>query len=219
MSCSFCNNNPCTESTCDPAHEPLSSALNNFITSFYGSLIKTCINDQVVWTLPCDLNSGSPNFPRFTNEGLACYFLRYFNQIVVAPPSYGSFYAMMEPDNPNPITPGSAIDFPNNGPSINIVRSSSSSFIIPDIATYEIKFSLSSGSINQLGVRLNGIKVSNTIISQNTSGIIMSGSYFITTTSLNSIIEIVNFSPPGGDLVMLSSSTIPISAWLIIKKI
>lgn len=76
MSCSSCN--PCTEVTCDAANEPLASALNNFIVAFFGSLTKTCVNDRVVWVLPCDLDTGFPGYPRVSGEGLACYFLRVF---------------------------------------------------------------------------------------------------------------------------------------------
>lgn len=82
MSC--CNHNPCSESTCDPANEPLASALNNFITAFFGTLTKTCVNDQVVWVLPCDLDTGFPGFPRVAGEGLACYFKRVFESISAA---------------------------------------------------------------------------------------------------------------------------------------
>lgn len=80
MSCG-CNSNPCTTGECDAANEPLASALNNFITAFFGSLTKTCVNNQVVWVLPCDLDDGIAGYPRVAGEGLACYFLRVFNGI------------------------------------------------------------------------------------------------------------------------------------------
>lgn len=76
-----CGCNPCSEQTCDPNNEPLSSALNNFITAFFGSLTKTCVNNQVVWVLPCDLDSGIAGYPRIAGEGLACYFLRVFQDV------------------------------------------------------------------------------------------------------------------------------------------
>lgn len=78
MSCSSCGCNPCNEVTCDASNEPLASALNNFIVAFFGTLTKTCVNDQVVWVLPCDLDTGFPGYPRVAGEGLACYFLRVF---------------------------------------------------------------------------------------------------------------------------------------------
>lgn len=79
MSCSSCNCNPCNCCSCDAANEPLASALDNFISSFYGTVTKTCVNNRVIWTLPCDLEGTPiPDFPRLPGEGLACYFARVF---------------------------------------------------------------------------------------------------------------------------------------------
>lgn len=84
MSCS-CNCNPCScTATCDAENEPLSSALNNFIVSFFGTLTKSCVNNQVVWTLPCDLDVGDASFPRTPGEGIACYFLRFITTFEAA---------------------------------------------------------------------------------------------------------------------------------------
>lgn len=77
MSCGCVAPSPCTCSSCDPANEPLASALNNFITSFYGTLTKTCVNGVVVWALPCNLEAGSSAFPRNSGESIACYFMRF----------------------------------------------------------------------------------------------------------------------------------------------
>jgi hypothetical protein len=60
----------------------LGSVLNNFITAFFGSLTKTCVDGRIVWTLPCDLQAGLACDPRQIDpttgvqEGIACYFLR-----------------------------------------------------------------------------------------------------------------------------------------------
>lgn len=81
-SCSSCNCNPCTcDETCDPNNEPLASALNNFIASFFGSIGKTCVDNQVQWILPCDLNTGLAGFERRQGEGVACYLLRLFEYL------------------------------------------------------------------------------------------------------------------------------------------
>lgn len=85
MSC--CTNTGSTTSqttTCDPANEPLASSLDNFITEFFGTLTKSCVNNEVVWVLPCDLGAGSTSFPRNSGEGLACYFLRFMNAFLAA---------------------------------------------------------------------------------------------------------------------------------------
>lgn len=77
MSCGSCNCNPCSCDVCDPNNEPLASALNNFITAFYGTVTKTCVNDEVQWILPCDLEEGLPgSLARREGEGVACYLLR-----------------------------------------------------------------------------------------------------------------------------------------------
>jgi len=62
----------------------LPSALENFIVSFYGpGLIKTEVNGQVRWVLPCDLDTGIPGNPKGDDEGLACYFKRLFEEGLV----------------------------------------------------------------------------------------------------------------------------------------
>lgn len=75
---------PTTTTACDPNDEPLSSALNNFITQFFGTLTKSCVNGVVVWTLPCDLEAGSSEFPRNAGESLGCYFTRFITSFGAA---------------------------------------------------------------------------------------------------------------------------------------
>lgn len=77
--CTPCNVCPTSTADC----ETLPSALQNFITAFFGSVTKTEVNGQIVWTLPCSLDVGMPNNPRGVNEGLACYFLRLFNEGII----------------------------------------------------------------------------------------------------------------------------------------
>lgn len=86
--CGDCQCNPCQcDCSCDPANEPLSSALDNFITSFFGTLTKTCVNGEIVWVLPCNLDSAPiTGYPRLPNEGLACYFSRVINLVLSANP-------------------------------------------------------------------------------------------------------------------------------------
>lgn len=62
------------------ACETLPSALDNFTRHFFGSVIKTEVNGLVTWSLPCGLDVGLPNNPRSADEGLACYFLRLFEE-------------------------------------------------------------------------------------------------------------------------------------------
>lgn len=74
-------NNPCNVTqTNTAACEALPSALDNFIKHFFGSVIKTESGGQVTWSLPCELDVGLAGNPREPDEGLACYFLRLFDE-------------------------------------------------------------------------------------------------------------------------------------------
>lgn len=97
MSCSNCQNSGCQDcnrncgatpcdTVCPEADancESLPSALENFVAHFFGEVQKTTVNGEVVWTLPCNLGTGLPNNPRGDGEGLACYFLRLFQDGIV----------------------------------------------------------------------------------------------------------------------------------------
>lgn len=63
--------------------ETLPSQIENFTKQFFGIVVKTEVDGKVVWTLPCDLDTGLENNPRLENEGLACYFKRLFEQGIV----------------------------------------------------------------------------------------------------------------------------------------
>lgn len=72
-------NNPCQASACNTAQcETLPSQIQNFTEQFFGVVVKTEVNGVVTWSLPCGLDTGLPANPRGVDEGLACYFLRLF---------------------------------------------------------------------------------------------------------------------------------------------
>jgi hypothetical protein len=90
MACS-CNTNPtqncenpCGVTTANTAAcEALSSQIQNFSDAFFGLVVKTEVNGVVTWSLPCGLDVGLVGNPRAEGEGLACYFLRLFNDGIV----------------------------------------------------------------------------------------------------------------------------------------
>jgi hypothetical protein len=71
---------PCSLGTNTAACETLPSALDNFIAHFFGTVVKTENAGVVTWSLPCGLDVGLTNNPRAADEGLACYFLRLFDE-------------------------------------------------------------------------------------------------------------------------------------------
>lgn len=80
QSCGNCGNeNPCGCSiTNTAANESLPSQIENFTLQFFGTVVKTEVDGVVSWSLPCGLDVGLENNPRGDGEGLACYFLRLF---------------------------------------------------------------------------------------------------------------------------------------------
>jgi hypothetical protein len=87
MSCFSCNGgvptstciSPCATSEINTAAcESLPSQISNFTAQFFGDVTKTEVGGQVAWSLPCNLDVGLVNNPRAVGEGLACYFLRLF---------------------------------------------------------------------------------------------------------------------------------------------
>jgi hypothetical protein len=90
MSCS-CNNNPtnncenpCGVTTSNTAAcESLPSQIQNFSDAFFGLVVKTEVDGAVTWSLPCGLDVGLVGNPRAEGEGLACYFLRLFNDGII----------------------------------------------------------------------------------------------------------------------------------------
>lgn len=77
--------NPCkrTSLTNTPECESLPSQISNFTAQFFGAIVKSEVDGQVIWTLPCNLDVGLPNNARGADEGLACYFLRLFEEGIV----------------------------------------------------------------------------------------------------------------------------------------
>lgn len=79
----FCDN-PCAVTQGNTVScESLPSQIENFTTQFFGEVIKTEVDGVVSWSLPCGLDVGLPNNPRAVGEGLACYFLRLFEDGIV----------------------------------------------------------------------------------------------------------------------------------------
>jgi hypothetical protein len=79
-----CAENPCAVTQSNTAAcESLPSQIQNFSDQFFGAVIKTEVDGVVSWSLPCNLDTGLPNNPRASDEGLACYFLRLFDEGII----------------------------------------------------------------------------------------------------------------------------------------
>lgn len=76
--------NPCEVTALNTAAcESVPSQIENFTKQFFGVVAKTEVDGTVTWVLPCNLDVGLPNNARAADEGLACYFLRLFEEGIV----------------------------------------------------------------------------------------------------------------------------------------
>lgn len=76
--------NPCAATEVNTAAcETLPSQIENFTIAFFGEVTKTEVDGSVTWVLPCSLETGLTNNPRLAGEGLACYFLRLFDDGII----------------------------------------------------------------------------------------------------------------------------------------
>jgi hypothetical protein len=122
--------------------------------------------------------------------------------------------------------PGSGrISFPRNGPTVGVVRIDNTSFTLPSMGTYEIYFSVHTTEMGQMQLELDGVDLPETVVSNmnpTAGGHLISGSFFVTTTGLNSILAVIN---PSGNAAALTitpadgASTHANSQVLTIKKI
>jgi len=125
-------------------------------------------------------------------------------------------------DNGFPIPAGGSIAFPQNGPSSgSIYRSSVSSFVLPNIGTYEVNFQVGTVNPGQLVLGLNALQLMQTVVGTGNEFTQIVGLAYITTTAVNSVLSVINdiingipftIAPNNGGLD-------PVSAHLTIKQL
>ncbi|MFY7734567.1 MAG: hypothetical protein ACOVSR_13860 [Bacteroidia bacterium] len=87
------------------------------------------------------------------------------------------------------------VNFPRNGPAIGITRLDNTSFTLPSIGTYEIIFHVNTTEPGQLQLELNNVDLPETVavnMNPTAGGHPIMGNFFITTTSINSILAVIN---------------------------
>lgn len=129
--------------------------------------------------------------------------------IPVAGESYGDFFALMPGDNAATIAVGAPVLFPQTGPtSGGIVRVSDSTFLLPNIGTYQVFFQVSVDEPGQLmlsldstGTGLAFVEQAATVAGRATGTSQIVGMSYVTTTAPNSLIQLVN---PSGNAAALT---------------
>ncbi|MDB6081123.1 MAG: hypothetical protein JWO53_395 [Chlamydiia bacterium] len=140
--------------------------------------------------------------------------------------AFADFYALMPGDNAATVAVGAPVLFPQNGSSSGtIVRTSSSTFLLPAIGTYLVQFQVSVTEAGQLMVSLNSgsgfSEVASTVVGRATGTSQIIGFSYVTTTAANSVLRIVN--PSGNSTALtitpLAGGTHAVSAHVVITQI
>jgi hypothetical protein len=137
--------------------------------------------------------------------------------------AYADFYALMPGDNSATIAQGSAVAFPNSGPtsSSGITAVSFTQFQLSAIGTYMVNWQVSISEAGQLVLELNGTEILSTVVGRATGTSQITGNRLITTVSANTILRIVN--PTGSPTALTVTTTAggsrPVSASLVITRL
>jgi hypothetical protein len=117
-------------------------------------------------------------------------------------PEFAEYYILTPPDTTSTIAPGTAVPFPENGPtSGDFIRELATTFELPDIGTYRVSFSVPFNEQGQLVVVLNGSELPYTVVGRATGTTPISGEALVTTTTADSTLSINN---PTADSIALT---------------
>ena len=134
--------------------------------------------------------------------------------------NFQDFYALMPSNNLATVPINGAIEFPQTAISNSIItRTSPSAFNLPDIGTYEISFQASVDEPVQLGISLNGVFLSSSVVGRAIGSSQIVGRSLITTAAINTSLSIINLGNQAITLTFFAGGTNPVSAHLIIKKL
>jgi len=135
---------------------------------------------------------------------------------------FSDFFALMPGDNSAPTAAGTAVSFPQTGPTSGVItRLNASEFLLPTIGTYLVQFQASVAEAGQLMLRLNGNELADSVVGRATVTSQIVGISLVTTTTANNILEVINPSgnTPPLTLTPVAGGTHSVSAHLVIIRI
>ncbi len=137
------------------------------------------------------------------------------------PLGFVQFFAVMPPDNAATVAVGSAVEFPQDGPSSgSIFRVNPSSFVVTETGTYRVAFSVSVTEAGQLAISQNGVELGYTVVGRATGTSQINGESLVTLLA-GDVLSIVNptGNPTALTITPLAGGTRSNSATLIIERI
>lgn len=136
---------------------------------------------------------------------------------------FANFYALMPPDNPDPIAAGTDVSFPQDGPSsgTGITRASDDSFTLAAPGVYQVQFVASVAESGQLVLTLNGTELPYTVVGRTAAGSQIVGTALVETTAADSVLTVRNPEGTADPLTLTASAggTEPVSAQLLITRL
>jgi hypothetical protein len=141
------------------------------------------------------------------------------------PGDFADFYALMPPNNPVPVSLGTDVQFPQDGPTSGtgvIVRTSATTFTLSAIGTYQVMFQVSVNEAGQLVLAANGTELPYTVVGRSTGASQIVGTALITTSVANTVLSVRN---PAAGIVALTitpnagNGSNPVSAHLLITRL
>ncbi len=135
---------------------------------------------------------------------------------------FADFYAIIPPDNAEPIGPGEDVPFPEQSVigGTSIGRSSDSSFTLFDSGTYLVFFEATVDASAQLVLTLNGTELSYTAVGRNAGGSQIIGMSVVEAEE-DSVLTVRNPISANSPVVLTPSAggNLPISAHLVIIRL
>jgi hypothetical protein len=108
---------------------------------------------------------------------------------------------MMPPNNAGTVAPGNEVSLPDEGPSSGITNIGPGTFLLPNVGTYDVAFSVSVDEPGQLVLVLTGLELPYTVYGKATATSEITGDALIQTTTPGSLLSLNN---PTGDTVALT---------------
>lgn len=144
-------------------------------------------------------------------------------------PAYAEFFALMPPDNAATVAAGAPIEFPQDGPTSNVITRLAGNpltdFVLPNVGTYRVDFSAAVTEAGQLVIALKSgagwVELAYTVYGRATGANPISGDALIKTTVANSVLEIRNptGNTPALTMTPVAGGTHPVVASLIIQRL
>lgn len=132
----------------------------------------------------------------------------------------------MPPDNAATVAAGAPVQFPRNGPALGgITRLDSTEFVLANVGTYSVSFSVSVTEPGQLVIALDSaggmVELPYTVYGRATGTSQIAGNALVTTTSANATIELRNpaGNTPALTITPLAGGTKPAVASIVIQQL